>query len=807
MLSESPVHDSQRSPSSPHSPWQNGSPSSFKGKKPMHPHPPAGHPQDPQPVAGHSEDGSDLALKRSLLSRMSPAKQPLSARIRSPENVEHTSSLADRIAPVASEEGEITPDEGEASLVASGNLQGTPQARSTPNTAGVRIKTEETIPVIPPPANVGPTARRKRGSRSTIDVFGNPTNSTELPDSEERRSPTRPPKRENTLHGSDTILINDTGQASVNHPLIDAGSSSSVTLVHGSPDRDFPIASKLPALSPSDSFESISSRGIPTTPVATAAPPRVASSILSAPSATSLHPEPYPFPTAVLDQCRNLMIPLIDRNAKLRKPGVDEALVKQRALALLSDDKCAEIIRLAREVRKQMQGGLKRNREESGEPPEPPTKVPRVVSETDAVDATFTGEDREPARKSTPLVPRAADDTVMTVDSESHAPGVLPDPSTAETSVLPEQHAAVQSPPSPRAAISSDTDANPSMDPHPDVLSTDTSTDVEMRQPSAGVSALPPATRTARSRTPSVHAPGPAGEASSSSTTSTTPPESETRLISRTPPPRKASPAIAEVATQPEAAVLPTSTDTSRHDHVTPNINASPEHERVAQLSENIDGHDSMNHRSQAPIQEQPSAPSLVPGLWAAVVGRPSPGIEKIEFYVDDGTANAARCWAQRQESFSLDDRHVAVHLLCLPQVAVTPVVDNLGPDATPAEIVAALWDMKPSWPSQGSLVVQVGPLSQKDPSHPIGRAWLPHDLQSDLGHLDITSCIGPGMNVINLIQLQGMSDYFFAVHATEPSQAQRETVSAETLAWSHLSKWTPQSPRPPMPYQRTLIA
>ncbi|RDX57190.1 hypothetical protein OH76DRAFT_1328211, partial [Lentinus brumalis] len=109
----------------------------------------------------------------------------------------------------------------------------------------------------------------------------------------------------------------------------------------------------------------------------------------------------------------------------------------------------------------------------------------------------------------------------------------------------------------------------------------------------------------------------------------------------------------------------------------------------------------------------------------------------------------------------------VAVHLLCLPQASVTSVVDNLGPDATPADIVAALWEMKPDWPAQGSLVVQVGPSLQKDPSRPVGRAWLPLDLRPDLGHLDITSCIGPGKNSINLIQLQGMSDRFFAVHAT----------------------------------------
>ena len=144
----------------------------------MYPYRPVSHPQDPQPAAGLSDDGSDSALKPSLLSRMSPAKQPLSARIRSPDNVVHTPSLAHRIAPATSEEGEIPADEGEDSLVASGNLQGTPQARSASSTSAVRIKTEETLPVIPPPMSVARAAGRKRGSRSTIDVVSPPVSSS-----------------------------------------------------------------------------------------------------------------------------------------------------------------------------------------------------------------------------------------------------------------------------------------------------------------------------------------------------------------------------------------------------------------------------------------------------------------------------------------------------------------------------------------------------------------------------------------------------------------------------------------------------
>ena len=50
--------------------------------------------------------------------------------------------------------------------------------------------------------------------------------------------------------------------------------------------------------------------------------------------------------------------------------------------------------------------------------------------------------------------------------------------------------------------------------------------------------------------------------------------------------------------------------------------------------------------------QEEP--PTLVPALWAAVIGRASPDVETIQFFVDDATADAARHWARRKEEFRL---------------------------------------------------------------------------------------------------------------------------------------------------------
>ena len=109
-----------------------------------------------------------------------PGLPSLLARIQSPtrnhsggeDRFADNSSLASRIAPPAREDGEIEPEgEGEDSFAASEKLQDAPKAPSVPTGNGVRIKTEETVPVIsnPSPTRERPVGRQ-RGSRSTIDV-------------------------------------------------------------------------------------------------------------------------------------------------------------------------------------------------------------------------------------------------------------------------------------------------------------------------------------------------------------------------------------------------------------------------------------------------------------------------------------------------------------------------------------------------------------------------------------------------------------------------------------------------------------
>ena len=165
MLTESPtLHDAHNSPGPSHSPRQNGSPAQWKGKAPMYPRKSWDRTGDPRVT----NDPPDPGLPSLLARIQSPTRNHSGGEDRFADN----SSLASRIAPPAREDGEIEPEgEGEDSFATSEKLQDAPKALSVPTGNGVRIKTEETVPVIsnPSPTRERPVGRQ-RGSRSTIDV-------------------------------------------------------------------------------------------------------------------------------------------------------------------------------------------------------------------------------------------------------------------------------------------------------------------------------------------------------------------------------------------------------------------------------------------------------------------------------------------------------------------------------------------------------------------------------------------------------------------------------------------------------------
>lgn len=89
----------------------------------------------------------------------------------------------------------------------------------------------------------------------------------------------------------------------------------------------------------------------------------------------------------VLDKCRDLLIPAIMRFAKRRRPDVDEQSAKHRFVARLSDDRTAELVKLARQVRTQMEEQQRMARKrgwdeehDSGDTGQPLRKLPRKDS-------------------------------------------------------------------------------------------------------------------------------------------------------------------------------------------------------------------------------------------------------------------------------------------------------------------------------------------------------------------------------------------------------------------------------------------
>ncbi|KAI0367950.1 hypothetical protein BV20DRAFT_1037341 [Pilatotrama ljubarskyi] len=230
----------------------------------------------------------------------------------------------------------------------------------------------------------------------------------------------------------------------------------------------------------------------------------------------------------------------------------------------------------------------------------------------------------------------------------------------------------------------------------------------------------------------------------------------------------------------------PILSDTRHHDPVTPVPPAAtePPEDPSIPVAQDFSGyHMQEKQGTEEASMQQP--PTLVPAFWAAVTGRRSADIETIEFFVDDATADATRNWARRKETFSFEHKHVVVHLLCLPEDAVSECYQNMSPSATREDIVAAMWNIKTEWPPAGTLVVQ---------TDPPGSSWVPGH---DSGPLELTHAIKRGMNRFRLIQLTDMSNKLFVIHATEPSAEERKAVGALTVGWTQtLAKLAPHSPR-----------
>ncbi|OJT06651.1 hypothetical protein TRAPUB_2509 [Trametes pubescens] len=488
-----------------------------------------------------------------------------------------------------------------------------------------------------------------------------------------------------------------------------------------------------------------------------------------------------PMPKSVLEKCRELLMPTIFQFAKRRDPALNEHVAKKRILARLSDDRCVEFVQLAKQMQEELKaqgsGGrsrdmsqsgtvsvLKRPLEDADNEAQPAPKLPR----TDAPEEmNVGGGDVQTTRSMRPETPRRNHDHLASLSEGASsvanpAMGLCPEPHRAVSPRRSDTPMSVPATPSGSTPFTRYPNIQPAV--------------VPSNVPHASGSGDPGLLIT---RSPVTSEPTFSAEASLRSATishSATPPTPVQDF--RSPPPAET------LATFRSLSLNPSHHETDSPTHPSPATTKDPP-TTVAQDANQDTDRDAMQEKEAAPIHPlEPKASTPVPALWSAVVGKTSAGVENVEFFVDNSAANAAQNWAQREQLFSLEDRHVQVRLLCLPAAAVSEVYQTLPQEASREDVVAALWDIETEWPPSGTLVIRTD-------ADCVGNPWMP---APNSGPLDITAAIKPGTNKFDLIQLADMSSKLFVFHAAEPSEEERKDADF----WKRsLRRIAPQSPRP----------
>ncbi|KAI0359781.1 hypothetical protein OH77DRAFT_1446364 [Trametes cingulata] len=742
------------------SPGKQGSPPSQKhpgqdkGKKPPFQNRTWVRGRDPGPAEG-SPDGLDTG-RPSLLSRLKIDPPSLLNRIALSEEASASSSLAGRLEP-------LLVDMGDGGDTFPEDVKMREEGIASNE---VRVKVEETTATIPSPKSERRVGKA-RGSRSTINVFGEPavpspsSNLPDLPETPTRqdvdtRSPSPAPVSESAVEDLLATILPSHG------PLVTSPSPE-------------------PSMSASRNSEAETRALCEEDANMTASRPSM--------SAEPVGPTPGPssLPQPVLEQCRDLLVPAMIQFAIRRNPGLDAATAQERILSRLSDQQCAEFIKLARRMREELQehgdaennmamsragsrspskrpiGGDERDSSERR-----PIKIARKHSPEDAVDADGAAE---PVTNSGLSASRDhSSDPASHSREGSHVSEIVAEAPTHASPAEPLRVASRGRSRTPTSGLACSSSASrPAAHALPGTVTAHLPS-AEEAIPSPGNAGLPGT----RSR-----------EASESSISASTSLPSATVSHSTTAPALQHPQSSQPAATQHSCPSVPSGA--LHHDSVTPVPPATskiPE-DTSTQVAQELleDQMQVKEYTEEPPMQQHPS--TLVPALWSAVRGRSSPGIEAVEFFVDDATAAATQHWACRKETFSFEHRHVKVHLLCLPEALVSEYYQNMSPNATREDIVDAMWNIKTVWPAAGTLVVK---------TDSPGNSWLPGH---DPGPLDLTHAIKRGMNKFELIQLADMSDKLFMIHATEPSEEERKAVGSLTIGWTRtLGRLAPQSPR-----------
>ncbi|KAJ7923915.1 hypothetical protein B0H13DRAFT_2315918 [Mycena leptocephala] len=110
----------------------------------------------------------------------------------------------------------------------------------------------------------------------------------------------------------------------------------------------------------------------------------------------------------------------------------------------------------------------------------------------------------------------------------------------------------------------------------------------------------------------------------------------------------------------------------------------------------------------------------------------------------------------------------LCVTLLCLRTEDVSSLRTSLEPtNPTPETVATAVAGLEIAWPRDGTLFLDMNYGGCN------GKSWVPYEIDPILP-LDVTRFIQPGLNIIRLIQLTGMADRTFILHASyrEPEPA-----------------------------------
>lgn len=200
---------------------------------------------------------------------------------------------------------------------------------------------------------------------------------------------------------------------------------------------------------------------------------------------------------------------------------------------------------------------------------------------------------------------------------------------------------------------------------------------------------------------------------------------------------------------------------TQTQDVIGPRTDLSPNSPALAAVAV-AEGHPACT-RQQAP----PPAPASVPGIWAIQVGKPSICQTDLSFEVDQDTAGCIRRWVTRgRQGFDPDVRHVVVHLVALHATAVSAAQQALSQNSgsiTPQAFALALHDLKPQWPDDGALMLQLNVDQRGEQS------WFASDMSAGKS-LDVSGAILAGTNSLRILQLRNMAELVFALYATPPT-------------------------------------